>query len=358
MITKVYELAKRERVIILEKMNVKKFIRDLNIKGKLPNLTKDQRQSIKALYKKYNISLNPDYDNYQLLYSANGEFSKTFIPNDLFRSMIEPSLNYQRFKIAWADKNMIDRMLPMEFTARTIVHNMNGLYFDSLYNPISSDKALNMLKAEKDYVIKKAIGTASGKGVIHVTNPVELNEALEMMDGSNFIAQERIVPHSLLREFNDTSVSIVRIISLRLKNQEPVILSGTLRVGPKGSFTDNYIDENHQGMTVIGVSMSGDLMEKAYFASGERNFQFENDFKNKRIPCYKEMCKVVLELHKKLPYFGLVGWDVTVNDEAQIKILEYNINAIGIVYYQYIHGPLFGQYTEAVLDQVFKTHKH
>lgn len=353
MIRNTYELLRRFKTSFFEKRNVKQFTSHLNLERKLPKLTRQEKEAIKALYKKYSIPLNPDYRNYRLLYHVNGMFSEKYISNDLFRSIIEPRLNSRKFKFAWADKNMADKIIPKEFTARTILHNMNGQYYDHLYNPISIETAFGILEKERDYVIKKAIETASGKGVFHITNADEMRKAIDLMKGSDFIVQERINQHPQLKFFNETSVNIVRVITLCLADRSPVVLSGTLRVGAKGYFTDNFIDEKYRGMTVVGVKHNGQLMDKAYFASGERNREFEKLIAEKEIPDYSKMCELVIKLHKSLPYFGIVGWDVTIDDHSNIKILEYNINAIGILYYQYAHGALFGDYTEDVLKQVF-----
>lgn len=347
------KLLRRFKISFLEKRNVKNFACRLKLENELPKLTSEEKMAIKAIYKRYNIPISPDYRNFRLLYNVTDRFSEKYITNDLFRSIIEPALNPREFKFAWADKNMADKILPIECTPRTILHNMNGQYFDYLYNPIPVETAFGILEKEKDYVVKKAIETASGKGVFHITNPDELHKAIDIMKGSDFIAQERIIQHPLLKHFNETSVNIIRIITLRLGGRSPVVLSGTLRVGAKGYFTDNFIDDKCRGMTVVGVDKSGHIMEKAYFASGERNKEFEKVITDKEIPDYSKMCELVINLHKKLPYFGMVGWDVTIDEHNKIKILEYNINAIGILYYQYAHGALFGEYTEDVLKQVF-----
>lgn len=59
---------------------------------------------------------------------------------------------------------------------------------------------------------------------------------------------------------------------------------------------------------------------------------------------------MVKAAHLKLDHFDIVGWDVTVDDKENVVLVEYNIKRPGTVFYQYAHGPFFGEVTEQVLS--------
>ena len=65
-------------------------------------------------------------------------------------------------------------------------------------------------------------------------------------------------------------------------------------------------------------------------------------FKNRRIPrFFKEAIEVCLELHNKVPHFTLIGWDVTVDEGENIKILEWNGDVSDIKFSEAATGPCF-----------------
>lgn len=55
-------------------------------------------------------------------------------------------------------------------------------------------------------------------------------------------------------------------------------------------------------------------------------------------------------MHSEMPYFSFIGFDVAINEEGDLVIMEYNIRVSGIMYYQYTNSPLFGLYTNEIVS--------
>ena len=68
--------------------------------------------------------------------------------------------------------------------------------------------------------------------------------------------------------------------------------------------------------------------------------------------------KLVKDAAQRFPHFRLIGWDIAINEENEPIIIEANLTMSGMDVIETICGPLFGDYTEKVLEEVFlKEHK-
>ena len=74
------------------------------------------------------------------------------------------------------------------------------------------------------------------------------------------------------------------------------------------------------------------------------------DPENKKIPCWDEIAALIKESAPKLKHIGRVGWDITVSEDGEPVVIEYNISYPGSFLSQIAAGPLFGEYTDTVLE--------
>lgn len=72
------------------------------------------------------------------------------------------------------------------------------------------------------------------------------------------------------------------------------------------------------------------------------------------IPKFKDAVEIVLEAHAQIPKLKAIGWDVTISENYKPVIMEYNLKGMGIYYYQLANGPLFGEYTEKIIQFLLK----
>ena len=52
-----------------------------------------------------------------------------------------------------------------------------------------------------------------------------------------------------------------------------------------------------------------------------------------------------------MPYLRLIGWDFTINDHNEVVFIELN-DGPGIEIMQLCNGPVFGDYTDEILQEV------
>ena len=64
-------------------------------------------------------------------------------------------------------------------------------------------------------------------------------------------------------------------------------------------------------------------------------------FAGKVIPAFKACVDTVTELHKKTPYTRCIGWDLTVDQEEHVQLMEWNAWSAGIGFHEATQGPCF-----------------
>ena len=118
-------------------------------------------------------------------------------------------------------------------------------------------------------------------------------------------------------------VNIVRLISLRFDNKIQVIQSA-LKVGAPGSFTDNFIDKNGRSILTIGVHEDRYIKKYAYFANDDRRNTLLNNYEffGTKIYCFNEMKELALTLHEKSSYFNMISWDMTVDKDGRVVVMN------------------------------------
>lgn len=64
-------------------------------------------------------------------------------------------------------------------------------------------------------------------------------------------------------------------------------------------------------------------------------------FKDQIIPCFDKCVKTVLSLHKKAPFTQIIGWDLIVDKNDSVKIIEWNGWHGDIKFTEATQGPNF-----------------
>lgn len=340
---------KIRRSILVKQSNKSYFkkLRDHNLQ--IRELSTEQKKQIDDVYKKYNLKYG--YDTHKLVYSVSGKFDPYVMPEDLFRQ-IELKLNNVEFKGAWSDKSYFDYFFPEIKFPVTVVRNIAGTFYNNSYDIISKEEAKAIVSKYEKFAIKPSLDNGTGKGVALGTSSDNLDKLFKKYK-KDYVIQEVIKQHGNIAQFNESSVNVVRFISLFL-NDRVIPVMAALRVGAKGAFNDNSITKEGEGMLVIGIDEKGRLKKDAYMSCGMRTEVSHSGarFEGVEIPGFEKMKEIIKKGHKMMPNFKFVAWDFAVTEEGEVLVMEYNIKGPGVLYYQYVNGPLFGEYTDELLKYV------
>ena len=315
----------------IEKTHERKIKKSMQLCQMKP-LTKGQEADIKAYFKKHLGREVPTYWH-QYLYSRNGLYSVKYIPASVYVSSIIFRLNNYQFSLAYVDKGFYDTLFPDINRPQTYIKNVNGFYYDDK-KIITREEAIARCMNLKDAVIKPTLFGTWGEGV-----------KLFSKYKKSFIIQSKLDQHQDLAKLNPSSVNTIRVLSYRREN-EVIILYAVIRIGRMGKVVDN---ETAGGVKADIDLQTGRIKGPAFGSPTEKNMPQTDsgvDLDNYLIPSFPQVLVFVKDLHLRLPYFRLIGWDISVDTNGNPVMIEWNRSA---ELSQVAHGPAFGDYTEEIL---------
>ena len=344
---KTREIYNKKTIKKRSRNKVRKLIGDKKV------LTKDQISKIKEFYKPYK---NVTTDFHEFYTQKTGKFYANYLPDDLYYCDIDMYFNNWHKGEIIDNKCYYERMFPKIKQPETFAYKINGFWYDKETTLISEEKVLLKSKEEKELFVKYATNSSQSSGVFYVDNSNNnISEQIEKIikkDNRDIIIQKPVKQHKVLKSFNPSSVNTIRVLSL-LTEQDVKIYSCILKIGANGEKADNIV---RGGMT-CGIKPDGFLKDIAYDSKGNKIEKVHPaskiEFSTVQIPKFEEICKTVKEAHKLVPNFRLVSWDITVDEDENVVLIEANLKYGELNFHQFNNGPLFGDDTKAILDEVF-----
>lgn len=333
--------------------NYEKTIRQSMQLCPMKPLTKVQEADIKAYFKKHFGREVPTYWH-QYLYSRNGVYSEKYIPASIYNSEIIYRLNKFQFRHAYVDKGFYDTLFPDINRPKTIIKNVNGYYYDDCH-PLSLEEAIERCSDLNEAIIKPTLEGTWGQGVklIKTENGMipSLNCSIQDLFKEykrSFIIQERFEQHEDIAKLNPTSLNTLRVMSYRREN-EIVILYAVIRIGRM----NQVIDNETAGGIKADIDLQTGRIKGVAFGSPKEPLMPKTDvgtvLDRYQMPRFQKVLELVKEMHLRLPYFNLIGWDMSVDKNGNPALIEWNRAA---ELSQVAHGPAFGEYTEEILSVV------
>lgn len=315
-------------------------------------LTREQKREIRAFYKKLTGERVP-LIWHQYFYSRTGVYSKEYLPTSLYRMQLMDKANMDPYRDAYVDKNMIDTYLPHVRHPKAYLKRING-YFYIDDEPVSGDEAVRQLSDLDGAIIKPTLAS-HGIGVRKlsikdgITN-IDNMSVSQLFDeyGKNFIIQEFVHQHERLAALNPSSVNTIRILTYR-SDMEVIPLYAVIRIGREGKEIDN---ESSGGISTR-INPDGTLGKYAFSDAKDGRFEKTDSgivLDGYEIPYFKEAVETVKRCHYRLPFFDLIGWDVSISPEGEPIIIEWNIHT---ELSQSAYGPAFGKYTERIVGELW-----
>lgn len=329
------------------------FNRELDsFEGVNNRLSTEYKKRIKKLWKK-RYGLKVDYRWFAHYSHCFGEESEYYIPDNIFHSMIEPYFNKDEYIKCMANKNFFEKWLPNLKHVVTIAKNIKGIWYDDSYNVISDEQLVEKLSSYDEFVAKPSIDSAGGAGVQFITEKMSVDKIKELKKSftNDFVIQEVLKQHESLNAIYPYSVNTVRIMTFN-QNGNVSVLSSLLRMGVNGKRVDNMVS----GGVNCAIRPDGTLCNKLYNAIGTlfEGHPNSGSVENKKVENFDLVVKAALESHKQLPYTGIISWDFAINQAGEPVLVEFNLKPQGLDLHQRENGPLFGEKTVEILDEVLR----
>ncbi|MDO5316133.1 MAG: sugar-transfer associated ATP-grasp domain-containing protein [bacterium] len=313
-------------------------------------LSEGQINDIKAYWKRLTGKDVPVFWH-KYFYSRNGNFSVRYVPTCIYHSSFIYRLNCRPLTMAYTDKCSYDNYFPDVWRPKTIVRNINGYFFDDC-KPISREEALKKCWNLENAVIKPSMIGMWGTGVrLFSTEEGALNEKETVENlfeqfGKDYIIQEKVIQHAEMSRLNPTSLNTLRVLSFR-HGDEVTIIYAVVRIGRK----DRVVDNETSGGINADIDLSnGRIVDCAYGTPSEKRIlctDIGTELKGFEIPSFNQTLDIVKELHLRLPYFHLIGWDFGIDEQGRPVMIEWN-RCPDLS--QTAHGPAFGEMTEEIVS--------
>lgn len=314
----------------------------------LPSLTREEKTLIRKTWPGVHI-YGMDFVNARVYKKIHG-FSPYYLSpcwyNEL-RSYFNPKDQLYSLE----NKAMCDIYFPELNFPNPIVRRLNGHFYDQGMKYITQDEAKAILEDEDSFVIKPSLGTEQGEGVVRVD--VDKNCDLNVIfknAGPNFIAQKLVHQAPEIKRLNPSSLNCFRVTSLYFNGRFG--FSTALKVGKEGSFRDNW-----NSAYWVNVNSDGQLDKVGYDYFLNPIYKTDNGiiFDGVRMPRYHEMISYIGKMHRKLfANCGVIGWDVTIDENYKICVIETNLWDPGANIEQFVCGDFFKSFRKEMLEYVNK----
>ena len=262
-----------------------------------------------------------------------GRFREGWMPENFYHLVVVPEIMKGFFEIS-AKKSLSNRLMRTE-ALPDIAYHIGGLFYDRDYRPISRAQMIDLARPHGAVFVK---GDDSGRGESVCKVPVAALAGHEFR--GNGVIQKPIRQHPFFDEFVTGPVATLRITTARGTDGVITERGAYLRLGRAGGAwvrSDNSLRvaviDRHGGLDAQGYT--GDW--RPWAAHPDTNAPF----KNRRIPEYGKAVELCLSLHSKVPHPVTVGWDVAVNHEGGIELLEWNGGHGDIKFCEAICGPYY-----------------
>ena len=318
-------------------------------------LTDIEKKKIDAFYEE-NYGKKVKYNWHKLYQSFTGKFDENYFPEFLFSSILEPKMNAVDYRYVLDDKLMLPLYcigIPNTRTPRTYYTISNGICFDEHKQIIECNENVPIMDMSNSVIIKPVQDTSSGVGVRKISGIENIRAALlvAVKDNKSVIVQECICQNIKLSKLNPSSVNTFRVITY-LWNGKVCHVPVTLRIGQGGSFLDNA----HAGGMFVAVNDNGVLGDVAFTEFGDRYTEHPDthfQFKGYELDFVPQIIDVSKKMHLNTPQIGIISWDITVDQNGTIVVIEANTRGQGIWLPQMAHGKgPFGENTSDILRYI------
>lgn len=269
--------------------------------------------------------------------SVAGEFKEGWIPDNYYGKVVLPIINGDFRKIS--DIKTLSKRLFNSENFPDLAYSINGQFYTKKYTPIDHNSLKEILfeNGAKEIVFKQE-NSRQGKGISIVDLSSFDGNALNGL--GNGVFQKYIVQNEMFSQISPRAVASLRLTSLYESDGHCSIRAAYLRTG---SGDDEYVKSASHIRVPIHIE-TGEFSDTGYTTKWtplDRHPDSGFLFAGKMIPEYSKCVGVVKEIHQNFPYAKCIGWDVIVDSDGEVQIMEWNARHNDIKFSEAVDGPCF-----------------
>ncbi|MFO8028765.1 MAG: sugar-transfer associated ATP-grasp domain-containing protein [Cyclonatronaceae bacterium] len=265
-----------------------------------------------------------------------GQFKEGWIPDNYYGSVVVPKLKGEYGKMS--SLNALNTVLFQSKSFPDVLFYANGIFFDNEYQFVPLEDAESIIFGDQDRAVFKLDLSLRGRG-IHIIKRDRFSVDYIQKLG-NGVFQRYIKQHGVFEKFAIDSVATLRVTTVFQDNGEVSARASHLRFG---TGDDAYVKSR------TNIRLPIDLETGAFHDAGytvdwneTKTHPTSNvEFAGNRIPNFKTCIATVRKLHRKVPFVRCVGWDISVDFEEHVQVMEWNGGHNGIKFTEATQGPCF-----------------
>lgn len=352
-LSKLYYDYQRIQKMIIIKRDTKSYAQNVQTKS----LTVEEKRQLTKLWSTLLPSKKIPQTYYEIIKGFT-DFNVEYLPDSIYQTYILPILNPKEESVVFSNKGFYSFYFNEVEQPKEIVKNINGNFFYKENRPCSEDEAQStILNYKLPFIIKPTTETGSGRNIKIIDSLDGQSDVKQLFKqyGKDFVCQEIVSQSEQTARFNPTSLNTFRITTLMLNNHFSV-LSSVFRCGRQNSVVDNA----GAGGIMVGVSPSGEFHDIGFTLKGNIRKSSDNgiDFKGVQIREVQTIINKVQQLHEKIPFLSIVGWDIALNKNNRPILIEVNLKCPGIFIEQLCTGPILGTRFSEVMEYIKKTNSN
>lgn len=248
----------------------------------------------------------------------NGRFREGWVPEDYFQSVAIPQINGAFHKICQA--RTLQRRLIGDPSMPDIAYFVGGEWFDLDGARVPRAGVAGFLFGDANEVCIKAEETIWGRGVSFETREGFDLDRIERQ--GNFCVQRLIRQAEWFDQLSPAAVATVRIATGKIAGARPHVVGAFIRLGFGAARAIGRESVEAPILDAEGAinPFAVDVEWRRFTHHPETGLALDG----LRIPEYRRMTEHCLGLHDRLPQFGYIGWDVVLDREGAIKVMEFN----------------------------------
>jgi hypothetical protein len=275
------------------------------------------------------------------------------IPEEVFQSDIEPTLNGSAASQYLSYKSIYNHWFKGGIFPKDYIHNIDGEWLDQDLNHLTYPQMASLARTlEYPLVLKPNRDSYGGSNVFF---PQSSDELLELLKGkTNYLVQEKLEQHDFFKQFNSHGINSLRVNIYRsVKDNQLHPINYAMRMGVGGSL-DNLTSGGIAVMirkdgVMDGYALSGRGLK--YLKHPDTGLAFD-----KQIPDFEKLKSAALEVAGKIFYARIICLDMCYDANGRWRMIEVNLSSTTLMFAQYHGVPFFDEFTDEVREHCIKNH--
>lgn len=189
------------------------------------------------------------------------------------------------------------------------------------------DEFKNFIAKHPKFFAKPIMGSfGEGTAIVQTDSESDAEKIFSKFKSDKMILEEIISQHEIIKSFCPDTLNTVRINTFLDVHGAVHILAASGRFGRLGTIVDNYSSGGH---TVTVNPKTGIIISDGINKAHERTPKHPDTgkvFKGFQYPFWEKVRAAVTKMARLIPSVHHVGWDIAINSEGEVELVEANSN--------------------------------